>query len=260
MSAAPGELELHLTQVLPAPRPRVFALFTEPGELPRWWGPHGFRTPGVEMDVRPGGSYRFAMRPPEGELFHLAGEFVAVDPPTLLSYTFRWEPPDPDDQETLVTLAFEEAGPEATKVRFTQEKFRTEERRALHEQGWTDTFEKLRRLLSRSRLDIARACYDAYVTGDRRALDEHLSQDLVFYSPPDPGIGLEEYFERCWPNSELIAAFDFKRLVEIGDEVFVTYESAKTDGSRFRNTEVLTFDGDKVSRVEVYFGWDVPER
>jgi hypothetical protein len=47
------------------------------------------------------------------------------------------------------------------------------------------------------------------------------------------------------------------RLVEVGDEVFVTYESEKTDGKRFRNTEVLTFDGDKISRAEVYFGWDL---
>jgi alanine racemase len=45
--------------------------------------------------------------------------------------------------------------------------------------------------------------------------------------------------------------------VEVGDEVVVTYESRKTDGSRFRNTEVLTFEGDKIRRAEVYFGWDV---
>jgi len=37
----------------------------------------------------------------------------------------------------------------------------------------------------------------------------------------------------------------------------VTYESTKTDGSRFRNTEVLTFEGDKIRQVEVYFGWDL---
>jgi len=37
----------------------------------------------------------------------------------------------------------------------------------------------------------------------------------------------------------------------------VTYESGKTDGSRFRNTEVHTFVGDKISRVEVYFGWNL---
>jgi hypothetical protein len=35
----------------------------------------------------------------------------------------------------------------------------------------------------------------------------------------------------------------------------VTYESTKSDGSRFRNTEVLTFEGDKLRRAEVYFGW-----
>ena len=147
MSAAPGELALHMQHVLPAPRPRVFELFTEPGELARWWGPHGFTVPSIDLDLRPGGGYRFAMQPPEGDLFHLAGEFVEVDPPARLAYTFRWEEPDPDDQETLVTLSFDEAGPR-TALGFTQGEFRTEARRALHEQGWADSFEKLRLLLS----------------------------------------------------------------------------------------------------------------
>jgi hypothetical protein len=79
----------------------------------------------------------------------------------------------------------------------------------------------------------------------------------VFFSPPDPGLDREAYFERCWPNSELIETFDFVRLVESGDEVVVTYESRKTDGSRFRNTEVLTFRGDQICKAEVYFGWDL---
>jgi hypothetical protein len=47
------------------------------------------------------------------------------------------------------------------------------------------------------------------------------------------------------------------RLVESGDEVIVTYESTKTDGSRFGNTEVPTFDGDKICKAEVYFGWNL---
>jgi len=37
----------------------------------------------------------------------------------------------------------------------------------------------------------------------------------------------------------------------------VTYEATRPDGSRFRNTEVLTFAGDMIVRAEVYFGWDV---
>ena len=107
------------------------------------------------------------------------------------------------------------------------------------------------------RLQVARDAYGAYVSGDRGVLERILTDDFTFYSPPDPGIDRAAYFERCWPNSETIEAFDFMRLVESGDEVLVTYESTKTDGRRFRNTEVLTFEGDKIRKVEVYFGWDV---
>jgi hypothetical protein len=47
------------------------------------------------------------------------------------------------------------------------------------------------------------------------------------------------------------------RLIEHADEVVVTYEATRTDGSRFRNTEVLAFDGEKIAKTEVYFGWDL---
>ena len=110
---------------------------------------------------------------------------------------------------------------------------------------------------AQDRLRLARDSYGAYESGDRRIIEELLSDDFTFYSPPDPGIDRATYFERCWPNSELIESFEFKRLVEAGNEVVVTYESTKTDGKRFRNTEVLTFEGDKICRAEVYFGWDL---
>jgi len=110
---------------------------------------------------------------------------------------------------------------------------------------------------SRNRLQAVRDCYAAYASGDRSVVEELMADDLTFYSPPDPGIDRATYFERCWPNAELIESFDFKRMIESGDEVIVTYESTKTTGQRFRNTEVLTFDGDRICRVEVYFGWDV---
>jgi ketosteroid isomerase-like protein len=59
------------------------------------------------------------------------------------------------------------------------------------------------------------------------------------------------------PSARAIAAFEYHRLIEAGDEVVVTYEATRTDGRRFRNTEIFGFDGDAVSRVEVYFGWDL---
>ena len=107
------------------------------------------------------------------------------------------------------------------------------------------------------RLKLARSSYGAYESGDRGVIENLLTDDFRFYSPPDVGIDRATYFERCWPNSNLIESFDFKRLVEVGDEVVVTYESKKTDGSRFRNTEILTFEGDKICRAEVYFGWNL---
>ena len=110
---------------------------------------------------------------------------------------------------------------------------------------------------AQDRLRLARDSYGAYESGDRRIIEELLSDDFTFYSPPDPGIDRATYFERCWPNSENTEAFEFKRLVDAGDEVVVTYESTKTDGKRFRNTEVLTFEGNKICKAEVYFGWDL---
>jgi ketosteroid isomerase-like protein len=107
------------------------------------------------------------------------------------------------------------------------------------------------------RLKLARDAYGAYESGDRRVIEELLTDDFTFYSPADVGIDRATYFERCWPNSELIESFDIKRLVEAGDEVVVTYEATRTDGKRFRNTEVLTFEGDEICRTEVYFGWDL---
>jgi ketosteroid isomerase-like protein len=111
--------------------------------------------------------------------------------------------------------------------------------------------------VSTNRLQVARDAYRAYESNDRELIESVLADDLVFYSPPDPGIDREQYFERCWPNAGMIESFEFVRLIESGDEVVVTYEGKRKDGSRFRNTEILTFEGDRIRRVEVYFGWEV---
>lgn len=107
------------------------------------------------------------------------------------------------------------------------------------------------------RLESVRAAYRAYETRDRRILEDLLGEDFRFHSPPDPELDRAGYFERCWPNAETIEKFEFVRMIESGDEVVVTYESTKAGGRRFRNTEVLRFEGEKLAEVEVYFGWDL---
>lgn len=112
--------------------------------------------------------------------------------------------------------------------------------------------------MPKDRIELAKACYRAYETGDRALIEELIAPDFTFHSPADEqGLDRAGYFERCWPNAGSLAVFEFVRLIEEGDEVVVTYEATRTDGSRFRNTEVLAFDGDRQTRAEVYFGWNL---
>lgn len=137
---------LRMTYVLASPRAGVWRAMTEAAELGKWWGPKGFSIPELEFRPEVGESLRIAMQPPGGEAFHLDGEFREVDPPSLLSFTFRWDPPDPDDRETLVTLSLHDRG-ERTRVELRQGAFATEGRLALHQDGWSESFEKLEELL-----------------------------------------------------------------------------------------------------------------
>jgi uncharacterized protein YndB with AHSA1/START domain len=145
-----GALTLRLDRVLPAPRSRVFRACIEPADLSQWWGPQGFTTPEVHLDLRVGGTYRFGMQPPDGELFHLSGEFQEIEPPARLVYTFRWEEPDPDDRETVVTMSLNDRG-DSTEVVVVQSGFATEARRTLHVDGWTDCLDRLQDLMSARR-------------------------------------------------------------------------------------------------------------
>ena len=62
-----------------------------------------------------------------------------------LAYTFRWDPPDPDDRETLVALSLSEDDGR-TAIELMQGEFATQARLALHKDGWTDCFERLEEL------------------------------------------------------------------------------------------------------------------
>lgn len=139
---------LELERLLPASRERIFRALTAAAELAAWWGPLGFTVPDIDLDLRVGGRYRFTMEPPNREPFHLSGEFLEIDAPRRLAYSFRWEEPDPDDRTTVVRLSLLEVG-QATELSLRQGEFATEARLALHRDGWTDSFTKLRELLER---------------------------------------------------------------------------------------------------------------
>lgn len=147
MEPRSGELLLETERTLPESPAEVFTAFTDPSELEKWWGPAGFTIPELRYRAQVGEQYRIEMRPPDGDSFHLRGEFRAVEPPIRLVYTFEWEEPDPDDVETLVTLSFRDlAG--STQVTLRQEGFKTEARLDLHRNGWAESFDRLEQMLS----------------------------------------------------------------------------------------------------------------
>jgi ketosteroid isomerase-like protein len=112
--------------------------------------------------------------------------------------------------------------------------------------------------MAKGKTELVEAVYAAYAEADREAIEGLMADEFWFVSPADPqGMDRAGYFERCWPGAGGVKEFDLVRAVENGDEVIVTYEATRADGTRFRNTEVLTFDGDKQTRAEVYFGWDL---
>ena len=133
----PSELEVRVERVFDAPRDHVFSIWTNPELIPEWWGDG---TVVEEMDVRPGGAWRF--RTAYGVV---EGEFREVDPPARLVQTF---------QNHLQTLVFEEVG-EQTKLTQTMSFATTEERDTAMsygvEQGAKSGFERVDAALARMR-------------------------------------------------------------------------------------------------------------
>ncbi len=142
-------LRLRITRSFPATRECVVGHFTDGALLARWWGPDGFSVPSLDFAPRAGATYRIEMQPPEGPSFALMGTFLDVALPSRLAFSFRWEPPDPDDQDTMVELTFRDAG-ESTEVALIQGPFTTEARRSLHRDGWAESFDRLRSAISRA--------------------------------------------------------------------------------------------------------------
>ena len=102
--------------------------------------------------------------------------------------------------------------------------------------------------------ELIRALFAAYMSNDRKAVEDSFTDDFTFTSPYDDRIDKASYFERCWRVSDWIERQQLEKIFVEGDEAFVTCEVVAKDGKRFRNTEFFRFDGDKIRSIDVYFG------
>jgi uncharacterized protein YndB with AHSA1/START domain len=101
----PSDREIVMTRLFDAPRALVFDAYTNPEHLPHWFGPRGWTLPVCEIDLRPGGSWRFVMRGPDGTEMGMSGVYQEVAPPERLVSTESF---DDYPGETLNTLTLTE--------------------------------------------------------------------------------------------------------------------------------------------------------
>jgi len=111
----PSDLEIRITRVFDAPRELVFEAWTRPEHLSRWWGCDDMTMTTCEMDVRPGGAWRYVVRMPDGQEWGFHGEYQVINRPHKLIYTFVYEPYP--DHPAVVTMELEDLG---GKTRFTE--------------------------------------------------------------------------------------------------------------------------------------------
>jgi ketosteroid isomerase-like protein len=104
-----------------------------------------------------------------------------------------------------------------------------------------------------NKADTIRRIFAAYLANDRQFVENAFSDDFRFTSPYDDALDKPTYFERCWNNSDWIERHELEKIFVEGDEAFVTYRCV-AKGRTFRNTEFFVFDGNKVKRIDVYFG------
>jgi uncharacterized protein YndB with AHSA1/START domain len=141
-----SDLEIVIRRTFRAPAAIVFDAYTRPEHVRRWWAPasRGVRMVECEVDLTPGGAYRYVIGRGEDERYGFFGKFLEIAPPTRLVYTQTFEPFP--DAEAVITVALEEC--DGSTLFVARERYPSRE--ALEgalasgmEDGLRETFEQL---------------------------------------------------------------------------------------------------------------------
>jgi len=100
--------DLVFERTFDAPREQVWKAFMDPDLVPRWWGPHGTTTRVAEMDVRPGGKWRYVSSAPDRDDVTFYGEYLEIDPPASFRWTFMFDVEGLGPQGGPETFRFED--------------------------------------------------------------------------------------------------------------------------------------------------------
>jgi uncharacterized protein YndB with AHSA1/START domain len=147
-NAQANETTLRLERLIPSSPEVLFALWTEPAQLLRWWAPEGYEPSVHSLDTRPGGGWRITLRRPDGGVIAMSGVYRVVEPPRRLAFTWAWEDENgARGHETDVTVSFE-ATPGGTRLMLLQQRFESKHARDNHNVGWSSCFDRLTKIVA----------------------------------------------------------------------------------------------------------------
>ena len=145
----PSDREVTLTHVVDAPRALVFEAHTSVEHVPNWMlGPSGWTMPVCEIDLRPGGAWRFVWRREDGSEMEIRGEYREIEPPARLVSTESWGGDWPESVNTI-TFAEEDGRTTITStVLYPSEEVRDRALGTGMKDGWAAGYDSLDRYLA----------------------------------------------------------------------------------------------------------------
>jgi uncharacterized protein YndB with AHSA1/START domain len=145
VASVPVKPSLTLKRRLNARPEKVYAAWTDPRQLVRWFGPDSGPVTKAETDVRVGGRYMVEFHTEDGEKHNVSGVYREVEPNAKLRFTWRWI--TMPERESLVTVTIKPDG-DGSILTLHHEQFFDEAARDGHEMGWTGCLAKLERALA----------------------------------------------------------------------------------------------------------------
>jgi len=147
-AAAPKQAvkpSLTLKRRLDAAPEKVYAAWTKPEHLTRWFGPDSGAVQSAQTDVRVGGRYAIAFNTEDGEEHHVSGTYKEVEPNRKLAFTWMWR--TMPERESFVVVTIKPDGKDCI-LTLHHEQFYDEPARDRHELGWSGCLDKLERLVA----------------------------------------------------------------------------------------------------------------
>lgn len=144
--STPSDREIAMIRVFDAPRPRVFEAFTRPELVKQWLGVRrGWTLPICEIDLRPGGAYRYVWRGPDRAEMGMGGVFKEITVPERLVCTERFDQPWYEGDALNTTSFVEQAGQTTVTmtVRYQSKEIRDSVLRSPMESGVAESFDVL---------------------------------------------------------------------------------------------------------------------